>query len=221
MTLIESLLDLLLPSRCAECSRPPSVYCKDCLSRHTFHTVERAHTLAKSGIALSVLDERIAKAISAFKEQNQFAIARAMVDALLPANPLGKIDLVVAVPSDASSFKKRGFVPAQIIAERVASRWGLPNSKSALRFVRQVEDQAALKFGQRRTNLADSMVAAASLSGRRVLLVDDVVTTGSTLAEACRAATSAGAEVVGFVVLAETLRRKEPSAHPAVSQVEP
>jgi predicted amidophosphoribosyltransferase len=144
-----------------------------------------------------------------------------MVDALLPANPFGNIDLVVAVPSDASSFKKRGFVPAQIIAERVAGRWGLPNSKSALRFVRQVEDQAALKFGQRQSNLADSMMAAASLRGRRVLLVDDVVTTGSTLAEACRAAKSAGAEVVGFVVLTETLRRKEPSAHPAVSQVEP
>ena len=221
MTLIESLLDLLLPSRCAECSRPPSVYCKDCLSRHTFHTVARANTIARPGIALTLLDERVANAISAFKEQNQFAIARSMVDALLPANPFGKIDLVVAVPSVASSFKKRGFVPAQIIADRVSGRWGLPGSKSAMRFVRQVEDQAALKFGQRQTNLVDSMVAAASLSRKRVLLVDDVVTTGSTLAEACRAATSAGAEVVGFVVLAETLRRKELSAHPALSQVEP
>jgi predicted amidophosphoribosyltransferase len=220
MTLREPLLDLLLPSRCAECSRPPSVYCKDCLSRHTFHTVERVHIVTGAGIALSFLDERVARALSAFKEQNQFAIARSMVDALLPANPFGKIDVVVAAPSAASSFKKRGFVPAQIIADRVARRWGLPSSKSALRFVRQVEDQSALTSDQRQSNLVDSMVAAPRLRAKRVLLVDDIVTTGSTLAEACRAATAAGAEVVGFVVLAETLRRS-PSAHPAVSQVGP
>ena len=111
-------------------------------------------------------------------------------------------------------------MPAQLIADRVARRWGLPSSKSALRFVRQVEDQSALTSDQRQSNLVDSMVAAPRLSAKRVLLVDDIVTTGSTLAEASRAVTAAGAEVVGFVVLAETLRRS-PSAHPAVSQVGP
>jgi orotate phosphoribosyltransferase-like protein len=52
-------------------------------------------------------------------------------------------------------------------------------------------------------------------------LIDDIVTTGSTLREASRAVFEVGGEVVGFVVPAETLRRSPPSSHPALSQVEP
>ena len=221
MPLLESILDLLLPSNCAECSRPPSVYCLDCLGRHSVRRVERPLLITQSGIALSVLDESVSKAMSAFKEQNQFAIARSMVEALLPANPFGPIDSVVAAPSAAKSFKKRGFVPAEAIAERVAKRWCLARARSALTFQRGVADQSSLTVDQRQSNLIGSMAASQRLSGRRVLLIDDIVTTGSTLREASRAVFEVGGEVVGFVVLAETLRRSPPSSHPALSQVEP
>jgi len=173
-----------------------------------------------SGIALSVLDESVSKAMSAFKEQNQFAIARSMVDALLPVNSFGSIDAVVAAPSAAVSFKKRGFVPAEVIAVRVARRWAIPRVGSALQFQRPVEDQSSLTIDQRQTNLVGSMVASLRLSGKRVLLVDDIITTGSTLTEASRAVAAVGGDVVGFVTLAETLRRSPPSSHPARSQVE-
>ena len=221
MTLLESILDLLLPSNCAECSRPPSVYCRDCLGRHEVRKVERPQQISQIGIALSVLDASVSKAMSAFKEQNQFAIARSMVDALLPTNPFGPIDAVVAAPSAAKSFKKRGFVPAEVIAERIARRWGLARARNALTFERGVADQSSLTVEERQTNLVGSMGASSRLNGRRVLLIDDIVTTGSTLREAYRAVHEAGGEVVGFVVLAETLRRSPPSGHPALSQVEP
>lgn len=174
-----------------------------------------------SGIALSILDESVSKVMAAFKEQNQFAIARSMVDALLPTNPFGAIDAVVAAPSAPASFKKRGFVPAEVIAERVARRWGLARARSALKFQRSVEDQSSLTINERQTNLVGSMAASPRLSGKRVLLVDDIVTTGSTLNEASRAVMAVGGDVIGFVALAETLRRSPPSSHPARSQVGP
>lgn len=229
MAFIDPLLDLFLPSNCAECKTPPSVYCPDCLNRHSAHTFERFDlpSLTKiSGLALTYLDEKVSGAMSAFKEQNQFAIARSMVDALLPANPFGSIDDVVGAPSAKASFKKRGFVPAELVATRIARRWGLPRATSALRFVREVEDQASLSVDERRANLVNSMVAAPRLLGRRVLIVDDIVTTGSTMVEAARATVAAGATVVGFAALAETQKRHTswgpyPSGHPAVSQVGP
>ena len=204
---------------------PPSVYCHACLSRHSVHSVTRgdAHAPQKSltGLALTVLDENVSKAMSAFKEHNQFAVARAMVDALLPAEYSLPIDVVVAAPSAKGNFAKRGFVPAELIAQRVARRWRLAHLRSAIRFVRPVADQAALSISDRQINLAGSMAASSALAGKRVLLVDDIVTTGATLLEAARAVSAAGGVVSGFVTLAETLRRHEPSPHPAHSQVAP
>ena len=204
---------------------PPSVYCHVCLVRHSAHSVIRsdAHAPQNSltGVALTVLDENVSKAISAFKEHNQFAVARAMVDALLPAEYSVPIDVVVAAPSAKGNFAKRGFVPAELVAQRVARRWRLAHMRSAIRFVRSVADQAALSISDRQTNLAGSMAASSALAGKSVLLVDDIVTTGATLLEAARAVSAAGGVVSGFVTLAETLRKHEPSPHPAHSQVAP
>lgn len=149
--------------------------------------------------------------MTTFKEKNQFAVARHMVDALLPDVSLWQIDLVLAVPSAKTSFKRRGFVPAELVANRVAKRWALPQLRSGLTLVRNVADQAALNIEQRQVNLVEAMAAHAAVSAKRVLLVDDIVTTGSTLSEAARAVAAAGAEPVGFVVLAETPRRLPPS----------
>jgi predicted amidophosphoribosyltransferase len=229
MSFFEPLLDLVLPSACAECALPPTVYCQDCLSRHEAHVVERSYfdslqpAVAKNlpGLALSVLDESVSRAMATFKEKNQFAVARSMVDALLPTESLWQVDLVVAAPSARANFKKRGFVPAELIAQRVAKRWRLPHMRSALMLVREVEDQASLSIDERQKNLVEAMRANPRLAGKRVLLVDDIVTTGSTIAEAARAVAATAAEPVAFVVLAETLRRQAPSPHPAGFQVGP
>ncbi len=173
------------------------------------------------GLALSVLDDSVSRAMTAFKEKNQFAVARSMVDALLPDESLWLVELVVAAPSARVNFKKRGFVPAELIAERVAKRWGLPHLRSAFTLVRRVEDQASLTVEQRQQNLVEAMRANPRVAGKRVLLVDDIVTTGSTIAEVARAVAAAAAEPVAFVVLAETLRRHAPSPHPAGFQVGP
>ena len=112
-------------------------------------------------------------------------------------------------------------MPAELIAQRVAKCWSVPHLRSALKLVRTVADQASLTVDQRQQNLVEAMRASPRLSGKRVLLVDDIVTTGSTIAEAARAVAAAAAEPVAFVVLAETLRRQAPSAHPAGFQVGP
>lgn len=82
---------------------------------------------------------------------------------------------------------------------------------SGLRHARRVDDQARLDSAARAANLAGAFAVragdAAYLRGRPVLLVDDVVTTGATLAEGARAARAVGAHVLGAAVVAATSRR--------------
>lgn len=159
------------------------------------------------GYSLTTLDDSLSKAISAFKEKNQFAVARNLVDALLPGELDLDCDVVVAMPSRASSFAKRGFVPAELVAKHVARRLRLALQPGAIRLQRHVEDQASLSLERRSSNLVGSMQASRALRGKRVLLIDDIVTTGATLLEGTRAIAEAGGLPAGFLTIAETVRR--------------
>jgi predicted amidophosphoribosyltransferase len=76
-----------------------------------------------------------------------------------------------------------------------------------LRSEHERASQKTLAVDERATNLSGSLIARAEVAGRRFLLVDDVVTTGATLAEAARALQKSGAIVIGAATLAVTLRR--------------
>jgi len=76
----------------------------------------------------------------------------------------------------------------------------------ALEHRRRVADQAGLTATDRAANLTGALQARLDLHGVRVIIVDDVVTTGATLAEAARALRAAGAEVLAAAVIAATER---------------
>jgi predicted amidophosphoribosyltransferase len=110
--------------------------------------------------------------------------------------------ILVGLPSSSRATRKRGFVPAELFAERLARRRSLPHA-SALTFTRKIADQALLSKSQREANLSGAMIAK-PLS-KPVILVDDVITTGSSMREAARAMFATGNQVLGFVTLAETV----------------
>ena len=126
------------------------------------------------------------------------------------------------MPSKRESFAKRGFEPAAVLANAIARQFAkqqkafIPVQK-ILGHSGQVADQASLSGQDRRTNLIGSMVARSRLPGRnlpqRVILIDDIVTTGSTFAEAKRCLTEIGVQVLGFVAFAETLPKNLQKRH--------
>lgn len=193
------LLETLLPSTCVSCRRVGRTICDVCLE--ALEPNPRRVTRGIEGWSAIDYGEVATNAINAFKEHGRTALlgefCRLLDGVELPTNCL-----LVGLPSASASTRKRGFVPAELIAERLARRRQL-RSAHALVFSRKISDQSKLTRGEREANLAGSMLAKPLAAP--VVLVDDVVTTGASLREAARAMTAAGNQVVGFITIAETI----------------
>lgn len=113
-------------------------------------------------------------------------------------NQLYQFDIIVPVPMTKSGQKKRGFNQAQKIAKELSYYSRRPVCSSALVKIRETKQQHTLTERQRRENLKGAfwVVRAHEISGKRVLLVDDVFTTGSTADECAKMLKKAGASCV-------------------------
>lgn len=119
-----------------------------------------------------------------------------------------RVDTLVPIPSRRSAVRKRGRQFIEEITHIVTAPIDL-GIATPLHHSRQVRDQSGLKFEERRNNLEGALVVKEKPEGLgRVLLVDDLVTTGATLNEAARALRYAGIEVIGAVTaaIAQTVR---------------
>lgn len=176
--------------------------CENCTAglSPTLRPVQRGQL---QGFCLFEYDSTTSLLMHAFKESRMFALGRLLAKQLAQLQPRPAVDLLVAAPSSAASFAKRGFVPAQVIAKVLGAHWQIESTVAKLN--RKVADQAGLSVAERSANLAGAISIDRPLSNQRVWLVDDVTTTGATLGELAAACRAAGAEVFGFSTLAETL----------------
>jgi predicted amidophosphoribosyltransferase len=119
----------------------------------------------------------------------------------LASVPPGRVELC-PVPPSRRSWRRRGYDPVRMLVRHAGLR-----APRLLRVSRRGGAQKALGVDARAANAAGSLRARRPLPGRRVILVDDVVTSGATLGEAARAVRAAGGEVLAAVALASTPRR--------------
>jgi ComF family protein len=122
-----------------------------------------------------------------------------------------EFDVVVAVPASPQRLQERGYNQAELIAQQMSTRLGVALDRDSLVRIRDTESQHQRDWIERRANVRGAFAATRSLTGRRVLLVDDVLTTGATLNELSRTARLAGALSVDALVLAraQPMRRRE------------
>ena len=124
-------------------------------------------------------------------------LARAMAAV---AHRLGEADTVTFVPATARSMAARGFNPAEELASHVARAVRLPCAR-LLRKTMETADQTDLSRSERARNVRDAFVAGPA-PGARVLLVDDILTTGATADECARALRAAGAAQIAILTFA-------------------
>ncbi len=196
-------LETLLPSTCAGCRKVGRAICADCLDE--LRPNPRRVVRGISGWSVIDYGPIATNTINAFKEHGRTALLGDFCK-LLDEIEISDGVVLVGLPSAQNTTRKRGFVPAELLAERLARR-RLLGSAHALVFNRKIDDQAKLSKLEREANLVGAMLAK-PVTGA-VVLIDDVVTTGASLNEAARAMAAAGNQVVGFVTIAETILRND------------
>lgn len=134
-----------------------------------------------------------------------YGLAEPMVDSMLLAYaqilPTG-VEMVTAVPMHRRRLRRRGFNHAELLARGVAERLELPYVETLVR-ARDTVQQARLEGEARRKNLQGAFAQMGSVQGKRILLVDDVYTTGETARQCAMALREAGARSVSFLAFAE------------------
>jgi ComF family protein len=192
---------LLSPPRCLACkerTRLLRVFCARCAA-----SVVRAHR----SDALFLYGGAIAQAIVRFKYGPEAALARPLGELLRHGLPLVASfapDVVVPVPLHGTRLVARGFNQAALLAAPVARDLKATLAARALVRTRDTPQQAALDRQRRLVNMRRAFTAREprALEGKRVLLVDDVRTTGATLRACEEALCDAGARAVRALVLA-------------------
>jgi ComF family protein len=196
----DAALDLLLAPRCAGCGAAASWLCLAC--RDLCEPVRQG-----SVTAAGTYGGALREAIHHFKYEGERALANelgALVAACVASDLATGIALDCVVPAvlHGERARSRGYDQAWLLAAVVADRTALP-LRVPLRRIRPGAPQVALDRAARAENVRGAYVAeAGSLRGARVALVDDVTTTGATLAAASGALRAAGARTVLSYVVA-------------------
>ena len=188
----------MAPPLCARCGAPtawPVARCRECAGRRLAFAHARA--------AL-VYDTAVRALVGAWKERGLRGVARLAAELAAETLERPEVDALTFVPSDAERRRERGHHPAERLARELATRWALPVAPLLVR-TGTGERQRGLDRAARRRNVAGAFLPRAT-APKTVCLVDDVYTSGATVAAAASALRRAGAGRVEVVTLARAIR---------------
>lgn len=192
-------LPRIRPPICARCGAPtqwPVARCRECSGRRLGFETARAAV---------EYDEAVRLLVAAWKEHGLRRLAERAAELVAGVLVRPVADALVFVPPDPDRRLRRGYHPAASLASLLAAAWDLP-LVPALTRRRAGPRQRGLSLADRRRNVRD-VFHASRAPPARVVLVDDVYTTGATASEAARVLRRAGAARVDVVTFARTVRR--------------
>lgn len=197
MKLLNLFLNALYPEgvACLLCNRNARLdrrgLCEKC--RESIDPAAEIHIdgVISGAVAAMAYNDAAAQLIHGFKYGNRRYMGRGLAGGIdLPEN--WRIDTVVPVPLHPKREKERGYNQSMILAEELGRRYDIPVRPRLLKRIRYTEMQSMTAGRDRRENVRGAF-RARECKGRNILLVDDIITTGSTMEECAIALKNAGA----------------------------
>jgi competence protein ComFC len=209
LNLAEMLLNFVFPPYCACCSKNGRLLCQQCYRLIHFNAQPANSDLFSQefldqALSLAVYQPPISDLIKSLKYQRVKKIGAVLAELIHNHLNLPRCDLITWAPISKKRLNDRGFNQAQMIGESLGKIMKV-ESASALKKIKHTSKQAKSSFAQRLANLQDTFEVDAKyrfkLNNKTVIIVDDVLSTGSTLNECARVLKMAGAKkVVGVAV---------------------
>ncbi len=221
-------LDWLYPPRCCNCDSRGAVLCETCFENIT---VLNKKVCKKCGYPITkkrqlcencsqkdvVFDEMrswatyegvLKKAIQSLKYKRNLALGpiftMPLVNIVRQSGWL--VDMVIPIPLSRARLRQRGYNQAAIISSNLALTLGLSHTTNVVKRRKETETQVSLDVNKRFTNLMDAFYAnPAKLIKRKVLLIDDVITTGATMLNCAETIKNAGADKVYCLSVARSI----------------
>jgi ComF family protein len=171
-------------------------------------TASRPFTSARSAL---LFDGPVQELIYKLKYGKKVHISRLLMllttSHLTPFVAESGAELIVPVPLHRKRLRERGFNQAVLLAEGLAKCWRMPLSRNNLCRIRWTEPQVRLSVSDRAKNVrgAFSVKDPAQFEGKRLILIDDVYTTGSTVTECAKVLGNAGAKEVYVATVARAV----------------
>lgn len=237
---LDTVLEVLSPTRCAGCERAGALICDDCLSR--LRLIDPGESCTRCGapfgrllctecagdaedgaramagildscLACAVYEQPLPRVIKGYKDGGERRLAPVIAELLYDTarhaeavaperygGILTEVDAVVFVPATAAAFRRRGFDHMEAVARPFCGLSGIPLCDALVKGGSL--DQRSLGREERRARSDGLYRAVEDVEGSRLLLLDDVITTGATMAAAAAELKRAGAVSVRALALA-------------------
>ena len=196
-------IDIIEPPYCRKCGIPcESFYCRACNEREFAF---------ESACSAGVFDGALRTAIHALKYDRHLVMADPLAQLMARCFPTtylaSKVDAAIPIPIHRSRMLERGFNQSAQLARIFCKRVSLPCILNVLYKSRRTRPQVDLSYDERAANIEGALAVknAEDVVGKNVLLLDDVITTGSTLSEAAKTLKAAGAASIYGYTLARSV----------------
>jgi len=204
---LDWLVDLIFPPTCGGCHRVDFRWCDVCLDhlREIPVAFEDRPQRGMAGVcATGLYDGMLKRAVQTFKYHGAIELAEPLAKRLATVLERQKweLDIIIPVPLSAARLAERGYNQAHLLSQQVARYMGIPCQPDCLQRTRDTSQQTLLNARQRVENVKNAFSATSDVANLSILLIDDVVTTGSTLNACAAALRSAGSEAVYAIAVA-------------------
>lgn len=204
-------LNFIFPSKCVICDKIGDILCNECFSKIKHYPQQKINPpqnvdlMVVCGYYDGILKKLIRMYKFSKKKSLYLHLAHFVEDNLKDKDYFGTVDLITSVPLHKNRLKDRGFNQSELIAKHLSTFLNLPYDGNILERVKETSFMYNLSKNERKSNVRGVFSVNRNINGLKILIIDDILTTGATLSEIALEMKKKGADSVYALTVAKSV----------------